>query len=125
MAIVAAHCARIADGSGLSRANAISARQLVRILEVMHRDPELREPFREALAVPGDSGTLKKRMRDLSEVVRAKTGTLSGTSALSGYVRNAGGRWLAFALLFDRCDIGAVRRIQDDFCRAVAKAELD
>jgi D-alanyl-D-alanine carboxypeptidase/D-alanyl-D-alanine-endopeptidase (penicillin-binding protein 4) len=52
-------------------------------------DPEVKPAFVAALAVAGQSGTLKDRLRRAPArgVVLAKTGTTSIASALSGYVR--------------------------------------
>lgn len=89
-----------ADGSGLSRMNLASPRTLVRVLGHMHRHPRFRL-FYDALAVAGVDGTLETRMRGTAAEnnVRAKTGTLSRVSALSGYVRSADGELFAFSMI--------------------------
>ncbi|MEZ6194288.1 MAG: D-alanyl-D-alanine carboxypeptidase/D-alanyl-D-alanine-endopeptidase [Planctomycetota bacterium] len=110
----------IMDGSGLSRGNAVSARLLVDVLAVMHRAPT-GAAFREALAEPGEEGTLKKRMAGLRGRVFAKTGTLNGISSLSGYVRTEDGRWISFAVIFNGCDTGEARRKQDQICERLAR----
>jgi serine-type D-Ala-D-Ala carboxypeptidase/endopeptidase (penicillin-binding protein 4) len=88
---------RIADGSGLSRANATSPRQVVTLLNGLRANPALRA----AMPVAGRSGTLVYRMRGTSAQDRcqAKTGTLSNVSALAGYCRTPNGHTLAFAFL--------------------------
>jgi D-alanyl-D-alanine carboxypeptidase/D-alanyl-D-alanine-endopeptidase (penicillin-binding protein 4) len=88
---------RIADGSGLSRSNATSPRQVVALLNGLRANTA----FRGALAVAGRSGTLAARMRRTSAQDRcqAKTGTLSNVSALAGYCRTPNGHLLAFAFL--------------------------
>jgi len=87
----------IADGSGLSRANRTSPRQVALLLDRMREEPALFE----SLAVAGRSGTLVDRMRHSSaqDRCRAKTGTLSDVSALAGYCRTPNGHLIAFALL--------------------------
>ncbi len=77
---------RIADGSGLSRQNRLSARILVEIVRDLYRPPELRADFLCSLAVSGVDGTLARRLRSASTLgqVMAKTGSLSGVSSLSG-----------------------------------------
>ncbi len=110
----------VADGSGLSRANRLSARQLVVVLDAMHRDPRARE-FREALAQPGQEGTLANRMQELEGRLFAKTGTLNGVSALSGYIEIDEGRWAAFAILCNDCVVSRARAIQNEICRALAE----
>jgi D-alanyl-D-alanine carboxypeptidase/D-alanyl-D-alanine-endopeptidase (penicillin-binding protein 4) len=53
---------RIADGSGLSRANRTTPRQVVRLLERMENQ-EIAATWRQSLAVPGRTGTVRRRMR--------------------------------------------------------------
>ncbi|NUK48916.1 D-alanyl-D-alanine carboxypeptidase/D-alanyl-D-alanine-endopeptidase [Streptomyces lunaelactis] len=95
--------ARFADGSGLNRADKLSAGLLTALLaraaDPAH--PELR-PVLTGLPVAGFSGTLHGRYGDTSPgtgLVRAKTGTLTGVNALAGTVVAPDGRLLAFAFL--------------------------
>jgi len=99
--------ARLAGGSGLGTHTAIPAHTIVRLLVVAADPdhPELR-PLLTGLPVAGASGTLADRFAGpaLSRgagAVRAKTGTLTGVSALAGTVVDADGRLLAFAVLAD------------------------
>ncbi len=114
------------DGSGLSRLNLVSAEATARLLVAMwnHPDPKVRRAFIESLAVGGVDGSLKSRFTEssLRGRVRAKTGTLSNASALSGYVETAGGRTLAFSLLFNNYLGGSrtVRAAQDAFVSELA-----
>ncbi|MEE9391528.1 MAG: D-alanyl-D-alanine carboxypeptidase/D-alanyl-D-alanine-endopeptidase [Planctomycetota bacterium] len=110
----------IRDGSGLSRANALGARQLASVLTLMWQRRSIREVFRASLAEPGKTGTLRKRMTGLKGRVFAKTGTLTGMSTLSGYVRSRGGRWLVFAGIFNGGATSTSRRIQDRICDQLA-----
>ena len=95
---------RLADGSGLSRDNLLAPGALTRLLaSVSGGEPGLLSPVLTGLPVAGFDGTLTDRYREGPQgvgagVVRAKTGTLMGVSALSGVVRTADGRLLAFAL---------------------------
>jgi D-alanyl-D-alanine carboxypeptidase/D-alanyl-D-alanine-endopeptidase (penicillin-binding protein 4) len=88
---------RIADGSGLSRLDRLTADALVALLKETWAQPTLRSAFLAALPVAGLNGTLQDRMRrpPARGNVVAKTGTTSEASALSGYVR----RHYAFAVL--------------------------
>ena len=99
---------RLADGSGLSRNNRVTARLLTDLLVHMQRDPELAETYRESLAVSGESGTLDRRFRTspLRGKVLAKSGYINGVSALSGYLvlpAESGDeeRVIAFSLIFN------------------------
>lgn len=89
------------DGSGLSRDNRVSARQIAALLwSVAQAPPAVREAFFGSLAVGGSTGTLADRFRALDARVRAKTGFIGGTSSLSGELASAdGARSLLFAIL--------------------------
>lgn len=94
---------RFADGSGLDRADRMSASLLsqvvVRAADPDH--PELR-PVLSGLPVAGFTGTLRGRYGKESAgrgVVRAKTGTLTGVNTLAGTVVDADGRLLVFTFM--------------------------
>jgi D-alanyl-D-alanine carboxypeptidase/D-alanyl-D-alanine-endopeptidase (penicillin-binding protein 4) len=111
---------RLADGSGLSRLDRLTAEALVALLVAAWRDPDLREPFVTSLAVAGVDGTLEDRMERAparSRVV-AKTGTTRLATALSGYVRNR----FAFAILHNGRPVSYwwTRRAQDRFATVLA-----
>jgi serine-type D-Ala-D-Ala carboxypeptidase/endopeptidase (penicillin-binding protein 4) len=78
------------DGSGLADRDRASAEALVQTLQAMAGRSDA-SVFRRSLAVAGRSGTLSNRMVNTSAegVVFAKTGTLRGAVALSGYVNGA------------------------------------
>ena len=111
---------RIADGSGLSRLDRMTAEALVAILLAGAADPDVRDAYVASLAVAGVDGTLSHRMERLPARGRviAKTGTTSYSSALSGFVR---GRY-AFAILMNGNPVSsaAARRAQDRFATALA-----
>jgi PBP4 family serine-type D-alanyl-D-alanine carboxypeptidase len=112
--------ARFVDGSGLSSLDRMSARTLVELLRAAWADPDLREPLRMALAVAGVNGTLEDRLesRPARGHVRAKTGTTSLASALSGYVDDR----YVFAIVQNGNPIPYwwARRAQDRFVQALA-----
>ncbi|NGO41947.1 D-alanyl-D-alanine carboxypeptidase/D-alanyl-D-alanine endopeptidase [Streptomyces ureilyticus] len=91
-----------ADGSGLDRADRLTANLLTALLAKAGapEHPELR-PALTGLPVAGFTGTLRNRYTDQpgTGVVRAKTGTLTGVHALAGTVVDTEGRLLAFAFL--------------------------
>jgi D-alanyl-D-alanine carboxypeptidase/D-alanyl-D-alanine-endopeptidase (penicillin-binding protein 4) len=83
---------RLVNGSGLFDANRLSAALLLAVLADAYADPRRRDAMLSHLSVGGQDGTLAKRFnsRELSGRIRAKTGTLNGAIALSGYVLREG-----------------------------------
>ncbi len=90
------------DGSGLSRQNRVRPRQVTALLEAVLSSAS-KGLLLDSLAVAGESGTLARRMRDTpaSGRVFAKTGWISGTSALSGVCLSLDGRTIVFSILID------------------------
>lgn len=88
------------DGSGLTRGNRASPRQVVELLLGMQED-EAGEEFIQDLALAGQEGTVASRMEGTAAYgrCRTKTGTISGVSNLSGYCFNRSGRVVAFSIL--------------------------
>ena len=91
----------VADGSGLSRYNCLTAGALVQILRRMHADPRHATYFRATLPVAGRDGTLSGRMMGTAAEgnAQAKTGSMTQVRTLSGYVETLDGEQLAFAIL--------------------------
>lgn len=85
------------DGSGLDRSDNVTCR----LLEGTVRDQPESGPLISGLAVMGQSGTLRERLRGSAAAgrVKAKTGTLNGVSALVGVTKSTDGRDVAFALV--------------------------
>ncbi|MFM8896781.1 MAG: D-alanyl-D-alanine carboxypeptidase/D-alanyl-D-alanine-endopeptidase, partial [Actinomycetales bacterium] len=117
---------RLADGSGVSADNRMSAAVLARLLGLVATGskPEL-GPIASGLAVAGFSGTLADRVtgpdRAAAGYVRAKTGTLTGVTSLAGLVPDTSGRMLAFALLAnDIPSIPKARALGDEFAAGLA-----
>ena len=75
----------LADGSGLSRSNRVTALGIAQVLQAALGDPALRPELVGSLAVGGDVGTLSKRQTTSGRLVRAKTGKIAGALGLSGY----------------------------------------
>jgi D-alanyl-D-alanine carboxypeptidase/D-alanyl-D-alanine-endopeptidase (penicillin-binding protein 4) len=90
------------EGSGLSRRDLITPAATTRLLAWASRQP-FAAVLRDALPIAGVDGTLHSRMRNSVAAgnVRAKTGTLRYTDALSGYVTDAAGEPLVFSLLLN------------------------
>lgn len=88
----------LSDGSGMSTYNRVTPRMVARFLQWTSLQPWA-EAFRSTLAVGGVDGTLSRRFRDtpLQGRIFAKTGTLTGTNALSGFMLTARGEMLIFS----------------------------
>ncbi len=96
------------DGSGLSRINAISPEALVQILRVMAFSPAA-NVWKDSLPVNGISGTLINRLRNTSNgvIIRAKSGTISGVFALSGYIENPNYETLVFSIIINQSNLSS------------------
>lgn len=96
---------RVVDGSGLSRANKLSAASLTR----------------------GGEGTLIRRLRppELKNRVRANSGSLNGVTSLSGRVVSRCGHRYAFAILIEADDTAGGRRLQYGVVNLLARGIED
>ncbi|MDX2130640.1 MAG: D-alanyl-D-alanine carboxypeptidase/D-alanyl-D-alanine-endopeptidase [Planctomycetota bacterium] len=91
----------IADGSGLSRDNAVAPATLTRWLGVLASNDAARDMFTASLARPGQ-GTLRRRFSGvrLQNELYAKSGFINGVRTLSGYVVDpSSGRRVAFSVM--------------------------
>jgi serine-type D-Ala-D-Ala carboxypeptidase/endopeptidase (penicillin-binding protein 4) len=88
----------IHDGSGLSRLDLVTPESAVRLLMAIARSASAAS-FRNSLPIAGRDGTLRGRMMPIAGRVSAKTGYLTYTHALSGYVTTANGEELAFSII--------------------------
>ena len=106
---------RIADGSGVSRYNLTSARQLTSFLVWVYKS-QYKNDFISTLPGGGKrNGTLERRLKKEGKYVKAKTGGLSGVSNLSGYVFSPRYGPVAFSLLMSgyRGSSQPYRNLQD------------
>lgn len=110
------------NGSGLSRLTRLSASQLTRVLLDLYDSP-FRNDVISSLSVAGVDGTLRAKMRrsPLAGKVFAKTGTLNGVSALSGYAMD-GKENVAFSFLFN--DFGVSQERVTNACERILEAVL-
>jgi serine-type D-Ala-D-Ala carboxypeptidase/endopeptidase (penicillin-binding protein 4) len=110
------------DGSGLTRSNRASPRQVVNLLLAMREDPA-GDAFIQDLALAGKEGTVDDRMRGTAAYgrCRTKTGTLTEVSNLSGYCFNRSGRIMAFSVLMNSVgNLSLAHLDQDRIAGAVA-----
>ncbi|MBU2761257.1 D-alanyl-D-alanine carboxypeptidase/D-alanyl-D-alanine endopeptidase [Acidithiobacillus sulfurivorans] len=92
---------QLVDGSGLSRLDRLSAKELVSALVYSYQQP-WGKIWRDSLPVAAVDGTLRHRFRDLPKgSIRAKTGTLRNAVTLAGLLRNKSGEAYAFAIMVD------------------------
>ena len=94
----------VKDASGLSKENRVTARQISQLLMMIYHDPKF-IPLIKGLPVGGVSGTLQHRFIETAPtavgLVRAKTGTLNGTTNLAGYVESGEHQYI-FVIIADR-----------------------
>lgn len=118
----------IADGSGVSHYNLISTQLILGILKYIYFDLDyVFQPFYNSLPIGGIDGTLKTRMSSspIYNNVRAKTGTLSGVSSLSGYLTANNGDLIAFSIMMQNYtgSSSRARFFQDEICRVLAESK--
>lgn len=99
----------LADGSGLSRYNLVTAEGLVAALTHVARSPTLADPFRATLTVAGADGMLSERLKGTPAEgkVQAKTGSMRNARSLSGFTQTADGEPVAFAILVNNYGVPA------------------
>jgi D-alanyl-D-alanine carboxypeptidase/D-alanyl-D-alanine-endopeptidase (penicillin-binding protein 4) len=112
---------RLADGSGLSLLDRLTASSLVSLLRVMWSDSTVEPELLASLPVAGRTGTLHDRMRGTAAagIVHAKTGTTDNSTALSGF---AGDRYV-FSVLVNGAPVSWTysRLVEDRFAELLAK----
>ncbi len=121
---------KLLDGSGLSRMNLVTADMTANLLTYMwdHPNRAVQQAYYDSLPIGGVDGTLEDRFRRSPTYrnVRAKTGTLTGASSLSGYVSSAAGTPLLFVIMCNNYTVktSAVRRTQNALVTLLARYEL-
>lgn len=109
---------RIADGCGLSPYDQLSPYLLVEVLKYASQMVSF-STFYNALPVAGVDGTLSNRMTGTAAEnnVRAKTGSVTGVSSLSGYVTARNGHQLVFSIMNQNVDNAKeAKRFEDKVC---------
>lgn len=138
----------VADGSGLSRENRVTADLVTAWLDSFHRDAtaaarvgatreeiahaatrrRIGELFIESLAIGGETGTVRSRFNGINGQgvrVQCKTGYINGVSCLSGYVSASDGRRRSFSILCNgliRADsVSKAKKLQEAIVQLVAE----
>jgi PBP4 family serine-type D-alanyl-D-alanine carboxypeptidase len=113
------------DGSGLSRQNRVTAKAIADLLMKIRNDPKYASIY-AGMPIGGVSGTLQNRfLRTAPQavgLVRGKTGTLSGTVSLAGYV-DSEDRQYVFVAIADKIPrrFSASERARDTLDRILGK----
>jgi D-alanyl-D-alanine carboxypeptidase/D-alanyl-D-alanine-endopeptidase (penicillin-binding protein 4) len=114
------------DGSGMSPDDRITPRAFTKLLTYASQQP-WGAAWRETLPVAGVDGTLAGRFKNspLNGHMWAKTGTMNEVNALSGYLKAASGKTLAFSILVNghRPDSDAEAQAVDHIADAIAAAD--
>lgn len=115
---------KLADGSGLSLYNYLSAELEVMMLRYAFRNDNIKQHLIHSLPIAGVDGTLKKRMKSGSAHgnVKAKTGTLTGIISLAGYCTAANGHELCFSIINNGIMHGSnARHFADKVCNLLCQ----
>jgi D-alanyl-D-alanine carboxypeptidase/D-alanyl-D-alanine-endopeptidase (penicillin-binding protein 4) len=104
---------RIDNGSGLSRSERISAREMGEMLVDIYNSP-YRHELMSSMAVLGVDGTVKNRMKNLTGRGKFKTGTLRDVRALAGYLTAANGQPYVISILHNDANIRASAKAAHD-----------
>lgn len=111
------------DGSGLSRLNLVTPKQIVSVLNYMYQH-KYYLPFYNSLPIAGVDGTLANRMKGskAENNVRAKTGFIDYARSLSGYVNTGDNEPVAFSMIVNNFTVPLklAENIQDLVCNRLA-----
>ncbi|PZO43475.1 MAG: D-alanyl-D-alanine carboxypeptidase/D-alanyl-D-alanine-endopeptidase [Pseudanabaena frigida] len=93
----------LVDGSGLSRQNLTTPKAIVQLLQIVANNLD----FRKSLPISGIDGTLTNRLKNTSAqgLIQAKTGTLTGEIALSGYVSPKNYSEVIFSIMINNSNL--------------------
>ncbi|MGW2231474.1 D-alanyl-D-alanine carboxypeptidase/D-alanyl-D-alanine endopeptidase [Streptomyces formicae] len=122
---------RQVDGSGLSRKNLAPAGQYVKLLRAVRGEPWFADWYASlsVACVPDKfvGGSLRSRMCGTPAAgnARAKVGSLTGASALSGYVTDKGGRELVFSIILNNYLAASVKPLEDAIVVTLASSIED
>ncbi|MDY6913812.1 MAG: D-alanyl-D-alanine carboxypeptidase/D-alanyl-D-alanine-endopeptidase [Planctomycetota bacterium] len=116
----------VADGSGLSRHNRVAPAGVTAVLAAMlrHKNASI---FLASLPASGVDGSMRSRLsgRRYRNRVLAKTGSIAGSSCLSGYVLGGDGKpAIAFSVLVNDVPAGyawTAKQLQDSICRLLVE----
>lgn len=110
---------KIVDGSGVSKNNIMNSDFMTDFLVKMYNDENFKFLI-DSMAVPGE-GTLKNRMLYFKDNLKAKTGTLSDTSAITGFITTRRGKTYAFNIMIkdSKTSSGDKKNIEEQILRQI------
>ncbi len=115
----------MADGSGLSRYDLVTADAMTTVLAHVYADRRLRDPYIASLPVAGRAGTLAARMKGTAAEgnVQAKTGSFTNARSVAGFLRSADGEPLVFSIIANNYGVAPVEvdRVTDAVIVALAE----
>lgn len=108
------------NGSGLSRIERMTARDLATLMQKAWQSPYAYE-FVSSMPIAAKDGTMRRRLRNTPVAGQAhiKTGSLSGVRAISGITRDANGQSWAVAVIVNHPAAGGSRDAMDLVLRDV------
>ena len=117
------------DGSGISHVDLIPANEITSLLFSVQTQPWF-SVYLKSLPIGGDKekltgGTLRYRMKDkaIKGKVRAKTGTISTVSSISGYIETKSGKTVIFSILLNNLlDESQGKEVEDRIVEIIAKS---
>jgi D-alanyl-D-alanine carboxypeptidase/D-alanyl-D-alanine-endopeptidase (penicillin-binding protein 4) len=90
----------LTDGSGLSRNNGVTTKQMVKVLQQVKSSKEFSD-FYKSLPISGESGTLRNFAKSIPGKVHAKSGYINGVRCYSGYLTTKSGREVIFSVMIN------------------------
>lgn len=92
---------KLQDGAGISYYNQISPHVFARLLQHIYHDPTIKTIFIDSLPISGQSGTLKYKLQaqNVNGRIKAKTGTMTGVTNLSGFLRTQSEKDITFSFM--------------------------
>ena len=113
------------NGSGLSRAERVSAREMASMLQAAWKSPYAAE-YISSLPMAGTDGTMRKRLKTtaMRGEAHVKTGTLNTVRAIAGFSRDMNGNtWAVVAILNDKAPFGCIVGARSGAAGSVQTAE--
>ncbi len=110
----------LSDASGVSRYNAFTTGWMADALVYLNQNSKIKDYM-----ITADEGTLTRRMRELSGVLCAKTGTIFGVSSLTGYLTSKNNHNYAFSIIIQNFGVrsSVVKGLEDDIIYGIYFAE--